>query len=505
MWRTPSIGGFSERQGSDRVIQSWKMSLFERNNRKLDHYLRNVENAIVLLSANDREAVWQLQRKLVDGYGFETVDFAAETVTFVGLMSRYQDRERKKKVCIYRMGERQGDYDLVKTMNLCRDLLRGIGIVVLLMPAYMVEQIRSSYPNLYDYITVCLDYNLIYENCMRPIYSEENRFFVPRKIRTARKSVVMGKRPSRIGSVADFSNYMEMFEYRRLKRDDAAGIKEWLCDYVPRNLNLITENYGEEAVCVLKNDLYIKTAYLFVRNGFYQDAEELFAQMVIESCGGESRRFRMEVLQGRAYSMYLQGDYEKAAAILDRLEDQIYQMENQAWAYRVGNDRAVCLHYTGRSGEALALLKKCEMGLRACGAYSVERRLRILYNRIYMKMDGGELSVRDKQDWRELGNDMHEQYEEDSLAYLYEQMLSAWIAMLEGRLDTAMDYAAGADKMGSRILQENDERKLWICYIAALIRMQRGEQMESRYYQQRFQELLKNRDDLREKYKHFIG
>lgn len=487
------------------MIQSWKLSLFERNNRKLDHYLRNVENAIVLLSANDQEAAWQLQKKLVEGYGFETVDFAAETVTFVGLMGRYQDQKGEKKVCIYRMGEEQGDYDLIKTMNLCRDLLRSIGIVVLVMPAYMVKRIRSSYPNLYDYITVCLDYNLIYENCMRPIYSEENRFFVPREIRTARKSVVMANQPSRIGSVADFRNYMELFEYRRLKEEDAMSIKEWLCDYIPKNLNLITENYGEEAVCVLKNDLYIKTAYIFVKNGYYDYAEELFDQAAIVGRGGESKRFRMEVLQGRAYSLYLQGDYEKAAAILERLADQIYRTGNQAWAYRVYNDRAVCLHYVGRSGEALALLKKCDMGLRACRAYSVERRLRILYNRIYMKMDNGELSGQDKQEWRELENDIHEQDEEDSLTYLYDLMLSGWVAMCEGRLEAAMDYIAGAEKMGSRILQENDERKLWICYIAALIRMQQGEQAESRYYQNRFRELLNNRSDLREKYMHFIG
>lgn len=72
-------------------------------------------------------------------------------------------KKGENKLLFYDLSLEESDYDLIKTMNLSRDIMRKVGIVVLLVPTFIMEKIQLDMPNLYDYITLRLDYNIKYK------------------------------------------------------------------------------------------------------------------------------------------------------------------------------------------------------------------------------------------------------------------------------------------------------------------------------------------------------
>ena len=483
-------------------MQCWDLELFELNNRTLVNYLNNIDNAIILLNANDMHAVQQLKNFLCDNYAFEGIDYTMCSDGVVPIIKGYVNQSRQNRICFYNMTENNIQYDLIKTMNLSRDLLRKVGIVVLIVPTFMVEQIQIENPNLYDYITLCLNYNLEYPELFKPIYSEENRFFLPKKILTARKNYLQTQDRNPSESIEGYYNYLESFRYVKMKENDADEVMDWLFFTVAENAQ---QQYGKindiGGWIDMRMKLYKRTAECFVQQGIYQKAFDLYYEMCyMQEKQGESI-YLLEGYQGMAFCLYSMNRYAEALDVLDKLLRLIDESFNLPWKYKVYHDYGVCLYSMGQYQEALKVWELCEYKLKEADEQLLHRHYRILYNKMlaYIKM---KKSIKVyEQEWDTLERLLIDGIGKESLEYLMYLMLNSWLKLIQGKLHLAQNYAEYAYELGKSILPENDERLFQTSYILALVNLQLEKMKQSQLYENKCKNYLKNHDDLKRKYK----
>lgn len=490
-------------------MRGWTLESFEHNNRKLNNYLRNIDSAIILLCANDRSAMVTLQEMLQNEFAFEGIDYAGVRQSFPTLLKIYEDKKEQNKLCFYNMLEENRDYDLIKTINLSRDILRKVGVVVFIIPTFIMEKIQLENPNLYDYVTLSLDYNIIYDNHLEPIYSEEKRYFVPKKVRTARKAMVLTNMPARIQTVRDYYNYLEAGQYVNVKQEDVYYMMNWLFDYLHESLearkwemeNLTDEN--PEDFSEIRIDLYMKTAMFFLQHGFLNEAINLYDEVLhlkkIKQTGLLSDKtsiLELEAIQGKAYCYYKRKDYQRAQDTLIILKREVELTGNLAWRYKIYNDLGVCYLKQNRVYDAIAIWKECELGLRQMGEYNTYRHFRILYNMMLVSLDERNIFPKREDEWAALEKEICHNIGENGLEYFGYLLMSSWIYFKDGRLDIALDYAIKACQAGDIILPDNNEKRIWGDYILALIALQRGEIKDHQYFLTRCGNLLKNHQEL---------
>lgn len=478
-------------------MQQWTCDEFQRNNRKLNNYLQNVENAIALLCANDSYAVKQLSSMLQEKYTFECIDYKANGKPFFAILDKYKDQARHR-LCFYNIVEETTNYDLIKTINLARDVLRKVGIVVFIVPAFIMEKIQLENPNLYDYITLCLNYNISYKNHLKPIYSEENRYFVPKKIRTARKAVAVANMPSKIQSVADYYRYLESCQYVNINADNVEQMVTWLFDYMHENFVAMNYMNGkDESYSGIRINLYMKTAEVLQRQGFYDQAIELYDEILyLKKQESETGIAELEAIQGKAFCYYRMRAYEQAEVTLGALVSKVKPLDNLTWCYKIYNDLGVCYLNQGQIGKARDIWEKCASGLKEIGEYNPYRHCRILYN-IMMACLADNVSIKKyEQEWTMLGEEITRNIGEDGLVYLDYMLMSSWILLQKGKLESAKQYIVRVRQIGDVILPENDEKKIVTDYILAIIMLQQGADREYMYFLQRCRNSLKSHNEL---------
>lgn len=487
-------------------MRQWTYDEFQQNNRKLNNYLQNVENAIVLLCANDSFAVKQLSSMLKEKFNFECIDYKANGSPFFSLLDIYKD-ENRHKLCFYNLADEAVNYDLVKTINLARDVLRKVGIVVFIVPAFIMEKIQMENPNLYDYITLCLNYNISYKNHLKPVYSEENRYFVPKKIRTARKAVAMANIPSKIQSVSDFYGYLESCQYANINTEDVKQMITWLFDYMHENLEVLNYMNGKkEDYNEIRINLYMKTAEVFQQHRFFEQAIELYDEILYLKKSEKGTGIdELEAIQGKAFCYYRMRAYKQAKVILEELADKVKLLDNLTWLYKIYSDLGVCLLNQGQMGKAREIWEKCALGLQETGEYNTVRHCRILYNIMLASLSDNVSVKKYEQEWIILGEEIRQNIGEDGLVYLDYMLMSSWILLQEGKLESAHKYIVRIRQTADVILPENDEKKIIINYIQAVIMLQQGEDGEYMYFLQRCRNSLKNHNELLPEYQDLLA
>ncbi len=486
-------------------MRSWTLESFEHNNRKLNHYLRNIDNAIVLLCANDRRAMTELQKMLQDEFAFEGIDYSGIKQPFPALLNTYEAKEKQNKLCFYNLPEDSEEYDLLKTMNMSRDLLRKVGIVVFIIPAFLMAKIQLETPNLYDYVTLCLNYNVIYKTHLEPIYSEERRYFIPRKTRTARKAAILANKPEQIQTIKEYYNYLEACQYVHVTQEDVYFMIGWLFDYLQESLavrNSELENLLDEKpqdFSEIRMDLYVKTAMVFLQHGFLDDAIRLYNEVLYikkwkqkHLPSDKSSILELEAIQGTAYCYYRMGEYAQAQNILTILIKEVESIGNLTWKYKIYNDLGVCYYKQNQLHDAVAIWKECEVGLRKLGEYNIYRHFRILYNRMLASLEGEHIFSKHEEEWKKLGKRICRDFSENGLEYYEYLLLSSWMYFKDGRLELAWDCAVNTHQAGDAILPDNDEKRIWIEYLLALIALQQGRFNGYEFFLRRCKNLLKN-------------
>lgn len=486
-------------------MQQWTLDAFRHNNRKLNNYLRNVENAIVLLSANDSCAIEQLCSMLQREFAFENINYNDKKIPFSALLNMYSDGIQHR-LCFYNMMEDVTNYDLIKTINLSRDILRKVGIVVFVVPAFILEKIQLENPNLYDYITLCLDYNIPYKNHLKPIYSEENRYFVPKKVRTVQKAVVLANMPSRIQSVTDYYHYLESCQYVNISAERVKQMITWLFDYMHENFEAMNYvNQDKEDYNEVRIDLYMKTAVVLQQQRFYAQAIELYDEILyLKKQEDEIGIAELEAIQGKAFCYYKMTLFEQAEVMLERLLDEVKSLDNPTWCYKIYSDLGVCYLNQGKTEKAKRIWEICALELKEINEYNTYRHCRILYNIIMACLEERISIKKYEQEWSLLGDEISENIGQDGLVYLDYMLMSSWILLQKGKLESAMQYMDKTRQLANAILPENDEKRIIIEYISAIIMLQQGEEREYIYFLKRGRNLLKSHNELRLEYQDLL-
>ena len=101
-----------------------------------------------------------------------------------------------------------------------------------------------------------------------------------------------------------------------------------------------------------------------------------------------------------------------------------------------------------------------------------------------------------EQEWSLLGEEISENVGEDGLVYLDYMLMSSWLLLQKGKLEPARQCAVMTRQVGDVILPENDEKKIIIDYILALIMLQQGADGEYMYFLKRCRNLLKSHNEL---------
>lgn len=486
-------------------MRRWTLESFEHNNRKLWHYLKNIDNAIVLLCANDRYAVTELHKMLQTEFAFEGIDYANVRQPFPVLLKTLEENRETNKICFYNLSEENREYDLIKTMNVSRDILRKVGIVVFIIPAFLMEKIRRETPNLYDYVTLSLDYNIMYETHLEPIYSEERRYFVPQKVKTARKAAILANKPGHIQSIRDFYDYLESCQYMHLTREDVYFMLGWLFDYLQENLaarNLELEDLMDEKpqdFSEIRMDLYVKTALVLLQHDFAEDAILLYDEVLHLSewkqkkdVSGEVPVLKLEAIQGKAYAYYRLREYPQAQNTLAILLKEIGRIDNPAWKYKIYNDLGVCYFKQDKVDEAVAIWKECEAGLKEIGEYNTIRHFRILFNQMLASLEGEHRFSKYEVEWEKLGDEIYHNIHENGWEYFGYLLMKSWMYLKDGRLEQAWDCAVQTHQLGFVILPDNDEKRIWCEYLLALIALQQEIETRHEFFLARCKNLLQN-------------
>lgn len=299
-------------------MRQWDWNLFTQNNKKLNNYLNNVENAIVLLSANDIAGVKFLSDVLRSKYRFELIDYENSKKHFVRFLNRYACDLQSHRLCLYTIHESKTDtYDLTKTLNLSRELLRKIGVLVIIAPVYLV----------------C-------KNPVKPIYSEELKYFLPKKIVQSRRSMVQNSGGKESNCVAAYMDLLERYTYKAMRAEDVQFVEHELYYEVLEKVRQQIADAGgtPDDYYEIQIKLYQKTAGLYVRQAFFSKACALYEEICYISSERTNVLIRyLEANQGKAYCLYSMGKYEEAKNVLVAMLDMTERINNVSWKCKIYN------------------------------------------------------------------------------------------------------------------------------------------------------------------------
>lgn len=484
-------------------MQKWRFEDFENNNRKLKNYLDNVENAIVALCVNDIGAQNYLCGVLENEFQYSGIDLRKSNISFLHILDTSL-KQGKNKLFFYNLVLENSNYDLIKTMNLSRDILRKIGIVVLIIPTFIMKKIQADMPNLNDYITLKLDYNIEYKCPLYPIYSEEHRNFLPNSIRIYKKNnaIKNAVNPSQIRSLAQYYDYLELKQYTGLKKSDVNFAMKWLFEDMKEGLDAAQyfqkdlDPFTEVAI-----DAYYRTAMLLQTYGYYQYAIKLYDEIIYLRKNTLTNDISdLEALQGKCYCFYKLGEYERTSEMLGQLLAMLDGFDNLPWKYKVYNDLGVCYYHIGKYEDAYAIWKQCETKLQGINEYNVKRRLRILYNQ---KLVSEHIRVncdRCDERWNKLGHDLVHDGQGDSLIYFQYMLMNSWLHFQKGDLLRAENNILETYSMSKKLFSENDAMLIDVYYIWALISLQLGKEDLFDELPKKGKQLMKNHEGLEYRY-----
>lgn len=108
----------------------------------------------------------------------------------------------------------------------------------------------------------------------------------------------------------------------------------------------------------MKEELVSETADLFAAKGQYQNARKLY--MIRLQYSRDNRVKLLESLQGMAYISYASGDYETAERLLNRMLEEVEQMNNIPWKYKIYNNCGACFYMEKEYGKAAKVFHNCQ-------------------------------------------------------------------------------------------------------------------------------------------------
>ena len=468
---------------------------FKLEDRKLEIYMKNVENAIVLLEANAYSVHLHLI-SLLKKYGTEYYDFADCKETFIPLIQKLGSGDQPKTVCFYNFQDEAISYDVVKSLNISREILRRVGVLIFIMRYFLVRQIENEEPNLFDYITLRLDYRYPFKPCFVPRFaiSYQERYTKTERHELKKKALLQ----EQIQSIRDIDQYDRLLTQYRFKR---MSVKE-KTDLLEKQLweaNVIIHDHTWEnprRQVLAQEDLWMQTAEILCIQGYLEDAWKLFDEMdqLLETFPDISL-YRLHVYEGKAYCSYYSRSFAQARTYLAKASDLLERMDgsDEKWLCRIWNDIGSCYYNERDYQSALEIWQKCAEDMDQKKFGNPERIYRNTYNRLLAHL---RLNTNVKVyhlEWNRLGNMIEENFPKQSEIYAEYRMVSAWLeGMVLGRSKYAESLAQEALRIHRMILPENDYRLALNYHILGCLNFQMLNLKKASEYQKTSENILKN-------------
>lgn len=423
------------------------------NDKKLQLYLDNVKHGIILIETNDNRESCRLCRWIHETYSISCVDYEDIKNGFVRCL---QDSSGKD-LCIYNFGEEAEQYDIVKSLNLSRELLRDMGRVVLIMPSFLSCQIQSKAPNLVDYLGLILNYNVFSLLPFDPEFAiYDDLYYTREELRTLKSQY---KQDAQGNNISGYLNYVQQFRFKKLS---AYEVQTNLLPSCYDLLTVIHEYIWENNKDMIRAqlDVLYHTGCVLACQCYFDEAQGLFREM--QAVIKDSREWnvqRINAYEGLAYCHYYSGYYHEAMKDLlwciSYLDD--LDTEHEAWKCRIYNDYAACYYKQGKYHDALANWKACERMMHDFHIDTAYRRLRNQYNQMLCHVQINEEWERHYAEWNEAFRDVFSSLSGDSVLGLKSEWLNLWIqGVCMGRVRESLSEGRLLLKKSHTLLREND-------------------------------------------------
>ena len=192
--------------------------------KKLEIFVDNTDVGVFVAEVNDIRTQAEIIHFLEEKNQVKKVDFDKIKDSFVYELRN--STSNKGITVFYNFIYDKIDYNIVKTLNLSREILKDIGKVIFLLPSYLVWQIQYETPNVRDYVLCFFDFNEKMKMPFEPIFAIDDHVFRTKDERTRLKKLgYQIKNISSIQSIDDFFEYLNTLDYKKITKKVIAVIE----------------------------------------------------------------------------------------------------------------------------------------------------------------------------------------------------------------------------------------------------------------------------------------
>ncbi len=450
------------------------------NDKKLKLYLQYVQQGIILIEVNDKRMNLYI-RRLFQEYNISMIDFMDIKDGFTDNIQQYQDERKQNKICYWNFPDEKFSYEIIGSLNLSRELLKNVGIVIFMLPTFLVRQIEEEEPNLYDYITLKLDYR--YDI---PVFFEP-KFALTYRSDQTKTEVKQQKEFSKMQDkkfIDCMEAYYERLAYYTAHRLSASEKNDLLDKDFWKALALVHDADKQEPRSIVINqiDIIKRTAELLCRQGYLKNAYELFGK-IKEYCTiyPDMEASLIHSAEGRAFCQYYLGEYASAKAYLEEALRVLVRQKNQTdqltWILRIQNDIGACVYQLENYDEALRIWQECYERMKESHIDELDRVYRNLYNQLLVHWQRNDNVTRYYSTWQSIGKTIEDNLQQDSKLYLEYMSVKAWVeGAYLGRTSYAKKLMDQVITAAHRIYKENDVRLATYYYVLGYFHMQLNEE-----------------------------
>lgn len=431
---------------------------FKKQNKFLDIYMKNASIGIVVIECNNKGISMQICEYMHTSYCLQCVDYTDLKEGIVEYLRKIgtSDNEQEKYVCIYNFPTDSDSVNIVKSLNISRELLKNLIRLVFVMPTFLVNQIQRYEPNLRDYIGLFLEYNSQKQIPFQPEYDAP----FEKHFRKKEKFDI---------TVTPYKNHEQQGEQVRRLRLYAAALTN-ACVATKENMDKVVwpayreaiqeikQYASEEEKTKLEADINIEMALALSNQQFYEEAEKIFHKILIRA--SEKDLSFLQGLEGIAFCEYGLKNYEKAENIISEIiQLQRKQEENIVQMCKAQNNLAACYIQMEKYEQAIEILKKCEKIILNSNSHQLEHALYIKKNLMicYMKTAGKDIDL-PMDMWAQITEKVKEIYGKKSVWYAECLLIDAWCqGILLGKYENAIKEAELAVKIEKEILGQEAE------------------------------------------------
>ena len=434
---------------------------YPKQNSVLDVYLKNASIGIVVLECNNVVTGVQICEYLHTCYSLQMIDYNKLRHGIVDFLREIRNNYSKdeRNFCIYNIPTNSDTVDVVKSLNISRELLKNAQRLVFVMPTLLVRQIQRYEPNLNDYIGLYLDYNRHSEEMpFLPVFDVpfKKQFTKPEQDSLKKEKIRLAPNPT----LEQYFRYLDQFNQRKLSKYEYA--KTLVPAFAQKWEEASSRKWASEDDRIQAElDLLYCTATILAIQQYYNESDALFCKMLsvcLKKYKYKQGIHLMRALEGVVYCNYNVKEYDSAKERILLIIDILENDENpvEAWICRLNSNYAACYIREKNYTKAIELLENCYQRLKDNNLLNLEREIRINTNRMICYIAEGKSADLYADEWRKTREDIEKNLGKDNVYYANNLLIDAWyVGVLMGDNITALEEALEALEINKRLLGEN--------------------------------------------------